>query len=81
MEISSFASLLNGHISGELRHSNDASIFYISTGFNLSDSNQVISIGGRDVLSCSLVAGTHRRHPEMCSARDWLVCDKSLNIW
>lgn len=61
---------------------NDASIFYISTGFNLSDSNQAISMGGgRAILSCSLVAGTLRRNPEMCSARDWLVCDKSLNIW
>lgn len=81
MEISSFASLLNGHISGELWHCKWRIHFLHLHWVNLSDSNQVISIGGQAILSCSLVEGTHRKYPEMCSARDWLVCDKSLNIW
>lgn len=59
--------------------------FNISTGFNLSDSNQVIPTGGggmvgQAVLSCSLVAGARRKYPEMCSARDRLAFDKSQNI-
>lgn len=70
MEISSFASLLNGHISGELWnwkwHIHVLFCFFITSPLDsvCPTSSYPWWGQGQDILSCPLVAGTLRKYPE-----------------